>query len=120
MARKAGEAGKRRAVVACRLSDAEHAAYADQVEASGLTSGEYLRRIVVDRPVTIVARPKASAEKGRLVYLYNKASNNLNQIAHRLHAAHAAGKATAGTYERALGELIALGAFLRGRIDDVD
>ena len=121
MARKPkSEAGRLAAVIACRLTAAENTAYKAQVEASGFSSGEYLRKLIVERPVQILARPKSSVDKGRLVYLYNKTSNNMNQIAHQLHIAHLANQTSASVYEKVLSELIAMGAYLRGQIDRVD
>lgn len=121
MAGKPRKAGARlSSVIACRLTVSEDAAYKSQVEASGLSSGEYLRKLIVERPVQIIARPKPSVDKARLVYLFNKASNNLNQIAKRINSAHSAGLATAKTYDQVMGELVSLGAYLRGQIDRVD
>lgn len=121
MAGKAKNAeGKLDAVIACRLTAAENDKYKGQVALSGLSSGEYLRKLIVERPVQIVARPRASVDKARLIYLYNKASNNLNQIARRLNLANQAKQVDADIFERTLGQLISLDAFLRGRIADVD
>lgn len=121
MARKVKtEEGRLAAIVSCRLTAAESTKYRAQVEAAGLSSGEYLRKLIVERPVQIIARPKPSADKARLIYLYNKASNNLNQIAHRLNAANASGQVTGGLFERSLAQLLSLDAYLRGRINDVD
>jgi hypothetical protein len=121
MAGKAKNAeGKLDAVIACRLTAAENDKYKGQVTLSGLSSGEYLRKLIVERPVQIVARPRPSIDKARLIYLYNKASNNLNQIARRLNLANQAKQVDADIFERTLGQLISLDAFLRGRIADVD
>ncbi len=73
-------------LVSFRLAKADHATYLEKVEASGCTSSEYFRHCVLTNKTQIVARTKASADKKQLLYLYSKASNNLNQLAHRANA----------------------------------
>jgi len=81
---------------------------------------EFLRELLEHRKTTIVARPRASADKTRLLYLANKASNNLNQLAHRVNADHLAGKVSDSTYQVVLANLVQLGADLREAVRHVD
>ena len=64
------------------------------------------------------ARPKASPERGRLLYLFNKASNNINQLAHRANADHLAGVISEATYTRILADLHGLAHYMKAAIKD--
>ena len=89
-------------LVSFRLTEPHHAAYAAKVSASGLTPSAYFRDAVLQNKTQIVARPKASPDQRRLVYLMNKASNNLNQLAHRANLDHLSGKVSEETYKATL------------------
>lgn len=59
-------------------------------------------RLTAPDPAAYLAKAKAagvqpSSDKRRLVYLFNKASNNLNQVAHTANAAELAGTAGSRT-----------------------
>jgi len=106
--------------VSFRLTAADHAAYLAKVEASGLRPSVFFREVVLTNKTQIVARAKASPERGRLVYLMNKASNNINQLAHRANADHVAGVVSDATYTRILAELHALATYMKAAIKDAD
>ena len=72
--------------IAFRLSDADRAVYLEKVNRSGLTQSEFFRQAVLTNRTQVIARPVASVDRKRLLYIFNKTSNNLNQIAHRLHS----------------------------------
>ena len=117
---KKDQADKLTRAVSFRLSDADHAAYLAKVEASGLKPSEFFRECVLQNRTQIVARPKASPERGRLVYLMNKASNNINQLAHRANADHLAGVVSEATYTRILAELERLARYMKSAVKDAD
>ena len=104
--------------VSFRLTAADHAAYLAKVEASGLKPSEFFRECVLQNRTQIVARPKASPERGRLLYLFNKASNNINQLAHRANADHLAGVISEDTYTRILADLHGLAHYMKAAIKD--
>lgn len=106
--------------VAFRLTEADHAAYLEKVEASGLKPSEFFRECVLQNRTQVVARVQPSGDKRRLLYLFNKASNNLNQLAHRANAAELAGTATAATYAGILAELQAISDMMKEALDHAD
>ena len=61
-----------------------------------------------------------SKDWGRLAYLFNKASNNINQLAHRANADHLAGITTEETYTRILAELHTLAHYMKAALKDAD
>lgn len=114
------DAAKLTSPVSFRLTRADKAAYLAKVEASGMKPSDFFRQCVLENKTQIVARAKASPERGRLVYLFNKASNNINQLAHRANAAHLAGNASEETYTRILAELQMLAHYMKAAIKDAD
>lgn len=106
--------------VSVALTEADHAAWLAKVEASGLTRSEFFRDCVLTNRTQVVARPVASPDKTRLLFLANKASNNINQLAHRANSEHQAGAIGEATYSAILFELQALNRFLKVTAQDVD
>lgn len=106
--------------VSFRLTAGDHAAYLAKVDASGLKPSEFFRDAVLTNRTQILARPpKASPERGRLLYLFNKTSNNINQLAHRANADHLAGVISEATYTRILTDLHGLAHYMKAAIKDV-
>lgn len=106
--------------VSFRLTAADHAAYLAKVEASGLKPSAFFRECVLRNRTEIVARPKASEDHSRLVYLFNKASNNINQLARRANADHLAGVISEATYTDILAELHTLADHMKAAIKNAD
>ncbi|WP_172119025.1 plasmid mobilization protein [Halomonas hibernica] len=106
--------------VAFRLTEADHAAYIEKVEASGMKPSEFFRECVLTNRTQVVARQKNSADKQRLIYLFNKTSNNINQLAHRANVDFNAGTISEATYSGILNELELMGRYMKAVINDVD
>lgn len=107
-------------VVSLRLASDDHAAYMAKVKASGMGRSAFFRECVLTNKTQILARPKPSKEIGRLVYLVNKASNNINQLAHRANVDHLAGVVSESTYIRILGDLQTLTQFMKAAVKNAD
>ncbi len=105
--------------VAFRLSAADYAAYKGKVEASGLSPSEFFRDCVLTNRTQIVARPVMTDERRQALFLLSKASNNINQLAHRANADNAAGVINDRTYGEILQSLNGLSAYLKA-ISDVN
>ena len=120
MPRKPADGQKLTRPVSFRLTDADHAAYLAKVEASGLKPSEFFRECVLQNRTQVVARVPTSSDKRRLLYLFNKASNNLNQLAHTANAAELAGTVTPATYAGILAELQTLADVMKEAIRNAD
>lgn len=118
--KKKNEAEKLTKLVSFRLAAADHAAYLAKVGASGMKPSTFFREAVLTNRTQVVARPKSSESKERLVYLFNKASNNMNQLAHRANADHLAGFSSDATYSRILAELQILALLMKQGIKNAD
>ena len=75
--------------VSFRLTLPDHAAYLAKASAAGVKPSKFFRDAVLTNRTQVVARVQPSSDKRRLIYLFNKASNNLNQLAHTANAAEA-------------------------------
>ena len=84
--------------VSFRLTLPDHAAYLAKASAAGLKPSEFFRDAVLTNRTQVVARVQPSSDKRRLIYLFNKASNNLNQLAHTANAAELAGTVTPAAF----------------------
>ncbi|WP_412477847.1 plasmid mobilization protein [Azonexus sp. IMCC34839] len=94
------EAEKLNKTVSFRLTDGDYAAYRAKFEASGLTQSDFFRRHVLNNTTQVVAQSsEIVASVQRSVFLLSKASNNLNQLAHRANSAHQSGKVDRALFE---------------------
>lgn len=106
--------------VSFRLTEADYAAYLGKVETSGMKPADFFRDCVLTNRTQIIAKPKVSTDKARLLYLFNKASNNINQLAYRANSDHAAGAVGEKTYAGILRELQTLNNYLKATLKNVD
>jgi hypothetical protein len=91
-----------------------------KIAASGLTKSAFFRECVLTNRTQIIARPKTSHDKSRLLYLFNKTSNNINQLAHKTNLAHKEGTVSSELYKKLLLELHSLSHLMKAVIKDVD
>ncbi len=106
------EAEKLNHTVAFRLTDGDFLGYKRKFSDSGLKQSEFFREHVLSNTTQVVARPVASADARRAVFLLQKASNNVNQLAHRANAEHLAGLLSDGTFSEIVGQLQQLNSFM--------
>lgn len=106
--------------VAFRLPEADRQAWLEKVAASGRSPSEFFRDCVLGNRTQVIARVPASADRRRLLFIANKAGNNLNQLAHRANADHLAGRLDGQAYEALLAELEAIRHALEAALRNVD
>jgi len=107
-------------LVSFRLAESDHVAYLQKVEASGRKPSAFFRECVLTNKTQVIARHKASAEKEKLIFIFNKTSNNLNQLAHRANAEYRAGIISDSTYTRILDTLEILARDMKDGIKNAD
>lgn len=106
--------------VSFRLSEADFLAYQEKVRASGLSASDFFRECVLTNRTQVIAKPKPSADHRRMLYLMNKASNNINQLAHRANTDNVAGKLSEATYGAILDNLELMSRYLKAMVGHVD
>lgn len=110
------DAEKLSKTMAFRIAEMDYLAYQKKFLASGLTQSEFFRKHVLTNSTQVVARSKNS---DRAILLLSKASNNLNQLAHRANADHLAGKLSEATYTAILSQLSLLNNYLSLQAEEV-
>jgi hypothetical protein len=98
--------------VAFRLTDGDFLRYKRKFFASGFTQSEFFREHVLCNTTQVVARPVSSRDNRRAVFLLQKASNNVNQLAHRANSEYLTGLLSEHTYLAILGQLQQLNTFM--------
>lgn len=106
--------------VAWRVTDAIKEELDRQYQESGMTQSEFLRELLQRKKATIVAKPRPSLDLKKLLFLFNKTSNNINQIAHRANSAHLAGTENQQTYSGILASLELIKMQLKKGIDNAN
>lgn len=106
--------------ISFRPTAIEEELFLKKVSDSGLSKSDFLRECILKNRTQIIARKKPTTDKTRLVYLFNKTSNNINQLAHKANLAHKEGRIDAALYKSFLLELHSLSHFMKAVIKDVD
>lgn len=106
------EAEKLNHTVAFRLTDGDFLQYRCKFSALGFTQSEFFREHVLNNTTQVVARPVASRDSIRAVFLLQKASNNVNQLAHRANSEYLTGQVSEPTYVAILDQLQQLNHFM--------
>ena len=91
--------------------------FAKQCSDANLTQSELHRDYVTKNRVEVIARPKASCDAKRAVFLLQKASNNLNQLAHRANADSMNNLVSEKTYLAVLEQLKQLNKYMLEQVD---
>jgi len=107
-------------VVSLRLTPTDHALWLSKVEASGQTRSEFFRSCVLGNKTEVIAKTKASADKLRLIWYFNKSSNNLNQLAWSAHQTRKRGLLDARAFEQVIGHLNTISELMKKGVADVD
>ncbi len=76
-----------------------------KVSASGLTKSEFFRALVLTNKTQVVAKPPMTRDKKQALYLMNKTSNNINQLAKAVNIANQSGQVADETFNGLLKEL---------------
>lgn len=90
------------------------------MDSTGIKFSEWIREAVIGNKTQIIARQRRSSDAKRILFLANKASNNINQIAHNLNSAKQQGQLSDSIFEVVLTELQALNDFLQSAAKNVD
>lgn len=102
-------------VVSFRLSAAEYEPYRVALEESGKNRSQFFREVFLTlKPkIEIKAKEENPPDYKKLLFVANKASNNLNQIAYQLNYAAKTGIINRSTLNRGVNYLASIEAFIR-------
>ncbi len=106
--------------VSTRLTDDQWQIFNEKVERSGMSPSVFLRECILTNRTQIVARPPATVERQRIMYVINKTGNNLNQLVHVANTARVAGQLTESTFVALVDELELIMQLLKAHLHRVD
>lgn len=104
-------------VISLRLTHDEFSPFIKQIEESKLSKSAFFRNLVVDKTgsINIVVRDTAN-----LLYLFNKCSNNINQLAMKVNSAHKNGTISDRKYSLFLNALLHIETLMKKAVEDAD
>lgn len=122
---KKEESEKLTEIMHFRVSKKVRDVFAQKHMESNLTISEFLRVLLEDKSdnVTIVARKKPKKppiDVLRVLFLVNKTSNNINQIAHKINSHNKAGLVSDKLYEEVLRSLCLTNEIFKGFVREVE
>lgn len=106
--------------VSFRLTERDYLLYESKFAAAGVKQSQFFRDNVLSNRTKVVAKAPSPSTAQRAVFLLSKASNNLNQLAHRTHLAHLNGSLTAAEFAAITGQLQSLNSFMLDQVDEAD
>lgn len=105
-------------VFSFRVPEDEYAEYENKLLSAGLDASKFFREAFRNFNVTFEAPSK---DYERLLFLYNKSSNNLNQLAYRVNSTHRkSGIISQSLYIKWLNELVQIRELLQAGVNHVD
>lgn len=106
-------------VVSIRFTDEEYQPYEKLMNELGIGKTEFFRALILSRFDKIEIpekKVKPTPDFKKCLFFFNKSSNNLNQIAHRLNKENLNGIITDSMVKKCLFELIAIREILQGAL----
>lgn len=107
---------ERKHVVSLRLTDEEYQSFHEYLTSLDVSRSEFFRMLILNRLDDIPAlKPKRPTDYRELLRLFNKSSNNINQIAKKINTEYRNGFISESTYLRYLNVLVNIrDAFVTG------
>ncbi len=105
--------------VGFRLPNNEHEKFTAKANKANMELTEFLREAILKNKTIIVKKEKRSIDKQKLIFLYKKSSNNLNQIAKQIHISNKAGIITKNEMKSAIKYIESITELLEKGINDV-
>ncbi len=103
--------------ISFRLTESEYEPFKLILETTELTRTAFFRRVFLNNEYQFDVKERPAKEYDRLLFLFNKSSNNLNQVAHKLNSAYRSGVVSEKVYLETLNNLVSIECLLRGALD---
>ncbi|HIC1896493.1 TPA: plasmid mobilization protein [Citrobacter freundii] len=100
-----------------RVSQEDFEKLEQMIADAGMSKSQYFRDVVIHKKTEINVIVK---DMQSLIFYYNKASNNLNQIAHKANSAYKENRISESLYGRLLNTLIDIRTLLLRGVEDAD
>lgn len=103
--------------ISFRLTRDDFSPFEQQIKDAQLSRSAFFRKLVLSKSEFINIEVKDTKQ---LLYLFNKSSNNINQLALKVNAAHKMGVITDRKYTLFLNALMNIESLMRKAVDDAD
>uniref|UniRef100_UPI0036D9968B plasmid mobilization protein n=1 Tax=Photorhabdus sp. RM322S TaxID=3342825 RepID=UPI0036D9968B len=108
---------KKEIVVSLRITPDEFSLFEKQIKESQLSRSAFFRKLVLDKKDFINIEVKDTRQ---LLYLFNKSSNNINQLALKVNVSHKNGTISDKKYILFLNALLNIEALMKKAVEDAD
>ena len=106
-------------LVTFRCTEKEFEPYQKIIDGTGISRSALMRQVFIAKKGQLVEPKQPQVEKKRVVFLANKASNNINQLAKRVHQAYRGGIVSEQLYRETLNMLVSIEKAFAGAIKNV-
>jgi hypothetical protein len=103
--------------ISLRLTRDDFSPFEQQIKESQLSRSAFFRKLILSKGGLINIEVK---DTKKLLYLFNKSSNNINQLALKVNAAHKNGVISDRKYTLFLNALMNIESLMRKAVDDAD
>ncbi|MGD1336113.1 plasmid mobilization protein [Vibrio harveyi] len=103
--------------ISFRLTESEFAPLKKVLEETDLTRTDFFRRVFLGNEYQFTIKEQPPKEYDRLLFLFNKSSNNINQVAHKLNSAYRSEVISEKVFLESLNTLISIERLMKGAID---
>ena len=110
---------KKSKTISFRVLESVYADFENQCKAANMTKSELFRDYIAKNKVQVIARPAPSRDAKRSVLLLQKASNNINQLAHRANTDSLTGLLSDESYREFTYQLEKLNKFMLAQMREV-
>lgn len=107
--------------VGFRLTEVEYEKFAAKAATANMALTEYLRNAILSDNTIIKAKPpKLSKDRKEMFYIFNKTSNNLNQLAYLANTHNKLGTLTDKNHQSILANLITIRNIFAAKMKEID
>lgn len=103
--------------ISFRLTESEFSPIKRALEDTSLTRTDFFRRVFLNNEYQFTIKERPHKDYDRLLFLFNKSSNNINQIAHKLNSAYRNDIISEKVFLESLNTLISIEGLMKGAID---
>lgn len=110
---------KKSKTISFRVLESVYCDFQHQCNAANMTKSELFRDYIAKNKVQVIARPAPSRDAKRSVLLLQKASNNINQLAHRANSDNLTGLLSDVHYQEFTKQLAQLNKFMLTQMNEI-
>lgn len=111
---------KKTRVLHFRVTEADFAEFDLKLKQTGMSASEFFRDVFLKSKVTFNVKQVKPVDYHKLIFIYNKAGNNINQLAHKVNGDHRRGLISESIHLKWLNKLASVESLLQAGISNAD